>query len=205
MIYLGLILLALICYPCNAGFITIDEFTNSLQSSDLGLRTTDGKVEYKDGYISMVAGVPESDTGVSLYYSFLPSPLVVKPKFVLTAKNNQTTFLETGLIRVSINGGVPIEQELFAAKTNYETLVFDFSTVETLVNELRVDYLRPPDTTGARELLIDSIVVSDVPEPPTFLLIAVCFSSVGIYKLHRIQTRRNKKLGNAKNIYRYRH
>lgn len=192
---------------CLAGFVTIDEFTDSAKSDHLGIRTTDGITKYVDNAISMVSGHPESDKVVSLHYSFLPEPLVVKPKFVLTAKNNQTTYEESGWLRVSINNLSYIQKELFA-KQNYELLVFDFTDkvpASETISELRVEYLRPDGTTGARELLIDSIVVSDVPEPRTYLLILLSLGGVGCYQLRKIQTERKSRRKNAKRLYRYRY
>lgn len=189
-----LLLTILTSSPCAAGFVTIDEFTNATQSDHLGTRTSDGKVDHKGTYISMVSGTPETNKVAQLFYSFVPSPLVVKPKFVLTVKNNQTTYLESGWLRVSINNKHFLQEELFAAQQGFQRIVFDFTnqvSASETISELQLDWLRPDGTTGVRELLINSIVVSDVPEPPTFLLLAVCLSSVGIYHLHK--TQRNAK------------
>lgn len=183
------LLLFLTSDTCFAGFVTIDEFNDP--PDNLGARIPDGMVKYKDGFVSMTSGYPESDKIVSLHYSFVPAPLVVKPKIVLTAKNNQTTYEESGWLRVSINNLPYIQQELFAAKQNYELLVFDFTyqlPASETISELRIDWLRPDNTTGARELLIDSIVVSDVPEPPTLAMICVASLVVGTYHCRSLFT-----------------
>lgn len=159
----------------TAGFITIDTFTDSMQSDGVGDRSFIGDVKVANDNASMIGGVAWLGEVASITYDFLPSPLVVKPKFVLILRNNQTNYTESGIIRATINGGPSFERELFAVR-DYETIVFDFIPlvpIGELINQFRVDWFRPDQATGARELLIDSIAVSDVPEPSTLGLLFV--------------------------------
>lgn len=185
---------------CFGGFVTIDEFTNAAKSDGHGVRTFAGDVKVADDAASLVGGVAWLGEVATITYSFLPEPLVVKPKFVLTLKNNQTTYAESGIIRASINGGPSLERELFA-RQNYEIVTFDFVDLlpqSETVSEFRLDWLRPDAATGARELLIDSIVVADVPEPPTFALVAACLAGVGAYQMNRAQRDRFARKTEAK-------
>lgn len=168
-----------------AGFVTIDEFTNAAESDGVGRRTFAGDVTVEDDAASLLGGVVWLGEVASIHYDFLPSPLVVKPKFVLKLKNNQTTFAESGILRATVNGGPSLERELFAAKVDYEIVVFDFIPLVPItetIREFRLDWLRPDSATGARELLIDSIEVQDVPEPRSMSLIG---SAAGIAAIMR--------------------
>lgn len=181
--------LAAVCSNiADAGFIAIDEFTDATQSDGLGFRSFVGDVTVRDDAASLVGGVAWLGEVATISYDFTPTPLVVKPKFVLKLKNNQTTYAESGILRATINGGPPLERELFAAKVDYETVVFDFagsiSASETIA-EFRLDWLRPDVATGARELLIDSISVSDVPEPRSLALVGTAAGIVAILGRNR--------------------
>lgn len=178
--------------PAHAGFVSIDQFTDSEQSDGLGVRKFIGDVKVTTyDAASMVSGVAWMGEVSSIVYDFLPAPLVVKPKFVLKLKNNQTTFLESGVLRASINGLPYLERELFADKDDYEIVVFDFTETvpaSETIRELRLDWLRPDQATGARELLIDSIEVQDVPEPKSMTLIG---SAAGMAALFRRRRKRS--------------
>lgn len=167
----------------RAGFVTIDEFTNATQSDGLGLRSFVGDVKVEDDAASLIGGVAWLGEVATISYDFTPAPLVVRPKFVLRLKNNQTTYAESGILRASINGGPTLERELFAAREDYETAVFDFiglvPSSET-IGEFRLDWLRSDVATGARELLIDSIIVSDVPEPRSLALVGTAAGVIAI-------------------------
>lgn len=182
---------------CFGGFITIDEFTDATKSDGHGVRTFTGDVKVADDAASLVSGVVWLGEVASINYSFMPSPLVVKPKFVLTLRNNQTSYAESGVLRATVNGGQRLERELFAAKNDYEIVVFDFAGMipqSETISEFRLDWLRPDIATGARELLIDSIVVADVPEPPTFALIATCLAGVGCYQMNKVQKEKLRRM-----------
>lgn len=176
----------------RAGFVTIDEFTDATQSDGLGLRSFVGDVTVRDDAASMIGGVAWMGEVATIAYDFMPSPLVVKPKFVLRLKNNQTTYAESGILRATINGGPALERELFA-RPSYEVVTFDFVDLlpaSETISELRLDWLRPDVATGARELLIDSIIVSDVPEPRSLSLIG---AAVGVIITLGSKNRSRKK------------
>ena len=159
------------------GFILIDEFTDPNNSDGHGNRTTSGRVEFEEfgialGAASAISGVEAYGEVASIFYSFLPTPLAVKPIVLVTAKNNQTTYEESGILEVSVNG-LKGKSRLLNSQREYSIYSFDFSDriKDDIISSLRIDWIRPADATGARELLIDSIAVADVPEPATISLI----------------------------------
>ncbi len=174
----------LLASTAQAGFITIDQFTSATQSDGLGKRTMIGDVKVADDQAAMVSGVAWLGEVATISYNFLPSPLVVSPKFRLVLKNNQTSYAESGILRATANGHV-LERELFADRDDFEIVIFDFtSTIKPseVVSEFRVDWLRPDQATGARELIIDSIEVAEVPEPKSMSLIGAAAGIAAIVR-----------------------
>lgn len=207
-IVLLMFLVLAVSTTASAGFISIDEFTDAAQSDGLGVRTFVGDVKVSDDAASMVSGIAWLSEIATITYDFLPAPLVVKPKFVLRLKNNQTTYLESGILRATINGRTSLERELFADKDDYETVVFDFIgliPVAETVSEFSLNWIRPDAATGARELLIDSISVSDVPEPRSLSLIGSALGAAVIMRRRRNRVTKGKVSTTRKrrNIYRY--
>lgn len=174
----------LVTSTAHAGFITIDEFTNAAESDGLGRRTFAGDVKVADDQAAMISGVVWLGEVATITYDFMPSPLVVSPKFRLVLKNNQTNYGESGILRATVNGR-SLERELFADKDDFEVVIFDFTDTipaSETIPEFRVDWLRPDQATGARELLIDSIEVAEVPEPRSMSLIGAAAGIAAIVR-----------------------
>lgn len=191
----------------NAGFITIDDFTNTDESDGLGRRSYNGMYIVNPPYMRLIAGTPPTRPVAQLVYSFTPSPLIVSPVIRVIAKNNQTQILETGVLWVSINNVATLSKTLFGGKTDFEEVVFDFSNFGGIndISLLTLDWIAPD--TGVRELIIDRIGTEPVPEPSTLLLISLVsafgvlkrkndqgsFSSRGRAKLHEVANHKGPK------------
>lgn len=189
-----LILAALLASPASAGFITIDEFTDPSRSDHLGERTTDGSVTFGEfgvelGTASAVSGAPWPYENVAtIRYAFGPS-LVAGTKVRIAARNNQTNEGETGVLRASANGGQSIEYVLPGGQKEFVSYDFDFArqwmNPVAVIDELMIEWIRPPDATGARQLYLDSVSVEQVPEPQAWMLVAFVYS---LWAARRLKT-----------------
>lgn len=189
------LLLSTLCVPCSAGFITIDEFTDPTQSDSLGLRTDTGVptaessyggVYYRDGYADLVGGLPEDQIPIKIFYDFLPSPLVASSVIRVRAKNNQTTFEETGVLSLVLNQEFRLWETL-TSSTEYQDYDFDFTSQFTgPVSHLELEWTRPVSATGARQLFIDSVSIQETPEPPAIALLVTTLLVFGMYRLRHL-------------------
>lgn len=190
----GAVLGLLLAVPAQAGFITIDHFTNATTSDALGVRSVNGFVSFAPA-LSQVSMVSINSNTSQLFYSFIPAPLVVSPVFRINGRNNQTTVTETGELTVTAYytngspGSFSLTQTLPAAQggvnSNY---IFDFTSLispTAVITDLELDWTLPSGDTGGRELIIDFIDVEEVPEPATLALIGLASSGGGIAAFRR--------------------
>lgn len=197
-----IILLSLVSLPAaHAGYIKIDHFTDENQSDGLGNRTSYGLVSYGTEdpfsfliteleYVQLISGGDEADPVVAgLVYSFLPSPIVVTPKFRIRAQNTQPALESMGVLSARIDNSSVISYTLNGGMNGYSDYIFDFSdqfqTSAASIEELRIEWIRPSGVGGSRQAWIDSIDVEEVPEPATLGLICLASGGWGIFSFSR--------------------
>jgi hypothetical protein len=172
------IVAAMVTTPAMAGFITIDGFSDPLQSDGLGDRATQGLVTFLDDGLTMSAYAVSGATSMpvaSVIYRFVPTPLVAAPIVQVLARNDQTHVAETGVLRVSVDGE-SISYVLPGGQRDFVPYSFNFTSLlsgVSAIKEIRIDWLREDGHGGAKQLVIDSIDVHAVPEPSTLGLIGL--------------------------------
>jgi hypothetical protein len=181
--------------PAAAGFISIDGFSDPLQSDGIGDRTTEGLVTFLDDGLSLSAYAVSGVTSMpvaSVIYRFTPTPLVAAPMVVVLARNSQQSVAETGILRMSVDDH-SLSYVLPGAQQAFVSYSFDFRSVLSDVSsmrEIRLDWLREDGHGGAKQLIIDSIDVHAVPEPSTLGLIGL--ATGGAWMLRRKKGKQQK-------------